>query len=214
MVDTRIFFFEENASNICDHVYSSYTILLPLPPFLPPSQVMNFSFRASNLQNHSTSIPLPLPSWLQSGEMKRETFLHDPEKHCPLSSTPSSALSSPRREEESAMLSRNVTRSTSPRFGIFMRRFVYWISLLVYRVKLEIGIRGWVGSRFLLKDYWSRYRAVRKDCWFLLIGVILDLWMYRWKLWNYIMGERREGVRKDFRIFFKDLLMKFRWFVN
>lgn len=93
-----------------------------------------------------TKIIPPPRSWLRSGEMKRETFLHDPEKHWPLL---------PReREEESAMLSRNVTRSTSPRFGIFMRRFVYWISLLVYRVKLEIGIREGMGSgRVSSQDY-------------------------------------------------------------
>lgn len=144
MMDTRTFFFEENASNICDHVYSIRYTILPPPPSLPsslPPELASSEFFLPSFDFEIIPLPHP-PSWLQSCEMKRETFLHDPrETLAPL------FLSSRRREEESAMLSRNVTRSTSPRFRIFMRRFVYWISLLVYRVKLEIGIRREGGGR-------------------------------------------------------------------
>lgn len=129
---------------------------------LHDSQVMNFSFerksfhllvrgcaRAKWNEKHSSTIPRNIGPPL----LPRE------------------------REEESAMLSRNVTRSTSPRFGIFMRRFVYWISLLVYRVKLEIGIREGMGSgRVSSQDYWSVIGSKR-----LLVFVnwtcILNLWI-------------------------------------
>lgn len=108
-----------------------------------PSEFASYEFFLPSLDFKIIPLPPP-PSWLQSGKMKRETFLHDAEKHCPLL-----FLRDGRGE-----LSKNVTRSTSPRFGIFMRRFVYWISLLVYRVKLEIGVRGgWEAGKFLLKDY-------------------------------------------------------------
>lgn len=70
------------------------------------------------------------------------------------------------------MLSRNVTRSTSPRFGIFMRRFVYWISLLVYRVKLEIGIREGMGSEQVSSQ---DYRSV--------IGLKRSLVFVNWTLY-------------------------------
>lgn len=42
----------------------------------------------------------------------------------------------PSNGEESAKLTANVTRSTFCRFKIFMRRFLYWISLLVYLRKV------------------------------------------------------------------------------
>lgn len=165
MMDTRTFFFEENASNICDHVYSiRYTILPPLPSLplsLQNSQVMNFSFRASTSKSFHFHLPLRGCSLAKWNE-KHSSTIH--EKHWPRSFFLRDGGKRRARCSRGTWLDRRLLDFVFLCVVSFIGSVCSFTGL---NWKLGSGGRGVGGGQVSSQGLLIRYeRVARKDCWF------------------------------------------------